>query len=111
MSRYIDVDSLTQHIKDKLGISSFDYLLDSEKAIVNVIESEPSIDIVRCRECKYAYMTYNDECKYCEVWRDDDGNYEVLYLNGDYFCADGERICSEKPNNSTTEQSSDVRKE
>lgn len=34
-----------QRIKHKLCISSFDYLLDSEKSIINVIESEPSIEM------------------------------------------------------------------
>ena len=43
--RIIDADRLMQRIKHKLCISSFDYLMDSEKAIVNVIESEPSVEM------------------------------------------------------------------
>ena len=43
--RIINADRLMQRIKKKLCISSFDYLMDSEKAIINVIESELSIEI------------------------------------------------------------------
>jgi lipopolysaccharide biosynthesis regulator YciM len=54
------------------------------------INKRPTIDVVpvvRCRDCKYAHMTYDGECKYCDQW--DTG--DPLYLPGDYFCADGER--------------------
>ena len=44
-------------------------------------------EIVRCRECKYAHMTYSGECKYCDQWPLED----PLYLDGDSFCSYGER--------------------
>ena len=44
-------------------------------------------EIVRCKECKYAHMTDDGECKYCDIWDLD----EALYLEGDFFCAFGER--------------------
>ena len=91
MSRYADVDALMQSIRHRLGIASLDNLLESEKAIVKEIDSAPSIDIVFCRECKYAHMTYGGECKYCDMWKDEDDNYMELYLDGDYYCASGER--------------------
>ena len=43
--------------------------------------------IVRCKECKYATMTTDGECKYCDIWFPD----EPVYTEGDYFCASGER--------------------
>lgn len=48
-------------------------------------------DLIRCKECKHAHMTYGGECKYCDMWKDDDDNYIELHLDGDYFCASGER--------------------
>lgn len=48
-------------------------------------------DLVRCKDCKHAHMTYDGLCKYCDTWKDDDGNCLELYLDGDYYCADGER--------------------
>ena len=48
-------------------------------------------ELVRCKACKHAHMTYDGLCKYCDTWEDDDGNLLELYLDGDYYCADGER--------------------
>ena len=58
--------------------------------IADLIISQPTVDavqVVRCKDCKYAHMTYNGECKYCDVWGTDD----PLYLPADYFCVSGER--------------------
>lgn len=52
-------------------------------------------ELIRCKECKHAHMTYDGLCKYCDTWKDDDGNLLELYLDGDYYCADGERKESE----------------
>lgn len=51
------------------------------------------IKVVRCKDCKYAHMTYDGKVKYCDRISipDDEGNYGyALYLPGDWFCADGE---------------------
>lgn len=45
------------------------------------------VDLVLCKECKYAHMTYGGECKYCDNWSLED----PLYLDGDFFCSYGER--------------------
>ena len=42
--------------------------------------------IVRCKDCKYAYMTGDGLVKHCDIWFPED----ALYQDGDYFCADGE---------------------
>lgn len=44
-------------------------------------------EIVRCKDCKYAHMTYGGECKYCDVWEAQD----EIYLDADFYCAFGER--------------------
>lgn len=46
------------------------------------------VEVVRCKDCKHAHMTYGGECKYCDMWEEDG---EALYLDGDFFCAYGER--------------------
>ena len=48
-----------------------------------------SRELVLCKNCKHAHMTYDGECKYCDFWQEDGG--EALYLDGDFFCAAGER--------------------
>ena len=82
MSRYVDIDRLEpqqfENSEVELGVLAYDY---------DVVQSEPYIDIVRCKECKYARMTYGGECKYCEKWSLE----ESLYLDGDFFCSYGER--------------------
>ena len=54
------------------------------------LDNAPTVDavpVVRCKDCKFAHMTYGGECKYCDVWESE----ESLYLDGDFFCAFGER--------------------
>lgn len=62
MSRYIDADEVLEQIRKKLGIKSLDYLLEAERQIVDAIQSTPSIDIVRCQDCKYWVYNFNG-CK------------------------------------------------
>lgn len=54
---------------------------------------EDYVKVVRCRDCKHAQMTFGGECKYCDFWQEDGG--EALYLDGDFYCAAGERRESE----------------
>ena len=46
--------------------------------------------IVRCKECKHAHMTYGGDCKYCDMWKDDEDGCIELYLDGDFYCGYGE---------------------
>ena len=48
-------------------------------------------EIVRCKDCKYAHLTHDGDCKYCDKITDDDGIPIERYHPGDWFCADGER--------------------
>ena len=59
------------------------------KGFHDALKEHPQI--VRCKDCKYAHKTYNGDCKYCDMFTDDDGNPIERYLPGDWFCADGER--------------------
>ena len=53
------------------------------------IECDPSAqpEIIRCKDCKYARLTYDGSCKYCDIWFPD----EAEYMDGDYYCASAER--------------------
>ena len=72
MSRYIDADALC----NELGEVNMDIYTDEVKEYIN---SAPSIDIVRCKECKY-YESKEDWC----YWRDE-------AITADDFCSYGER--------------------
>lgn len=60
------------------------------KEIVQWLESKQS-EIVRCKDCRFAHMTYDGLCKQCDNATDDDDFMLTLYLPGDFYCAFGER--------------------
>ena len=78
-----------------------DYYLGGLCDAIDEIKDIPAVDavpVVRCRDCKYAHMTYGGEVKYCDIISMPDGKGDygyALYLPGDWFCADGERRESE----------------
>ena len=88
MARLIDGDALIAWIKGSQQMTS------KMKSIICYIKTMPTIDavsVVRCKDCKYAHMTYDGSCKYCDMWKDDDDICLELYLDDDFYCADGER--------------------
>lgn len=79
MSRWIDADALecdTEWSEYHDGFISYSQL---------EIDTAPSIEIVRCKECKHYFYDELNDCKMCyvheygEIWEDDD------------FCSYGER--------------------
>ena len=89
MSRYIDADVL----EDKAKQYSLGYYEEDEWAVpFKEITSAPSIDIVRCKECKHWQMDWTPE--------EGVGNYHYCPMVDrstfdDWYCADGERKESE----------------
>ena len=59
------------------------------QAIERIGKMKAQEPVVRCSECKYAHMTYDGECKYCDFWQEDGG--DALYLDKGFYCAAGER--------------------
>lgn len=45
-------------------------------------------ELVRCKDCIFAHLTYDGECKYCDAWSGE----EPLYLDGDFYCSFGEKV-------------------
>lgn len=70
MSRYINIDDIS--LRKTISVGGL-----SAKALWRRIQQEPSIDIVRCKEC-----TERDD-DWCMYW----GNV----INPDDFCSYGER--------------------
>lgn len=84
MSRYVEVDALKANCYIMAGdttIGRRDYVTFHE------IESAPSIDIVRCKECKH-WDKWQSEggacCKALKVGF-------IVYRRPDDFCSSGER--------------------
>lgn len=97
MSRWIDAD--------ELGASVIKNTVFDKGDVIKLIEDAPTIDIVRCSECKYASDDGTYGCM-CEHFNDTSDAYHRMW--SDDFCSRGERNSSEKPNSSTAE---DVGKE
>lgn len=49
------------------------------------------VEVVRCKDCRFAHMTYDGLCKQCDNATDDDDIKLTLYLPGDFYCAFGKR--------------------
>lgn len=66
---------------------------DASERIKYWIDELPSAqpEIIRCKDCKYARLTYDGSCKYCDIWFP----YEAEYMDGDYYCASAERRTDE----------------
>lgn len=57
-------------------------ICDSFKPAADVVE------VVRCKDCKYAFMTIDGErARYCDMFDSDDG----VFFDKNHFCSYGER--------------------
>ena len=75
MSRYIEADATRDLLIKSISLTN---------GIDTALKEAPSIDIVRCKECKYYDGDdYGEPTRYC-VW------YESV-VNADDFCSYGER--------------------
>ena len=82
MSKWIDAEWIRNVYAD---FEHYDNRNDWTTPIANVlavIDGAPSIDIVRCKECRYWEMR-NSPRGWCVVHQG--------YVSPQYFCADGER--------------------
>ena len=81
MSRYIEIDTALLKTVTAGKMSA--------KALWRRIMQQPTIDIVRCKECRYNYgnehnCEYNPEDIVCTYWESDG-------LDADDYCSYGER--------------------
>lgn len=83
MSRWIDADALIAFLDEwKKSPNNDDSSVDLVNHFQGIIRTTPSIDIVRCKECKY--------------WTSDGGalmgcGHTEFVTSGDDYCSYGER--------------------
>ena len=92
MSKYINAEELKSQIakatEDEYSAPLDDYidgLRQKAEEIIDLIDEMSSVDIVRCKDCKFA--EYDRSCNEYECMATGCG----LFYNGDFYCADGER--------------------
>ena len=91
MSRYTNTDALIKAIRYTADLGGWigEAVLQIKRVAIKYIENAPSIDIVRCGECKHWKST---------VQMPNGTEVKCLYgRKADDFCSYGSR--SEKPNN------------
>ena len=97
MSRYIDADKLAMHLADyqySIPYGCIDESAEDMGAYMAVgeclkaIDEQPTIDIVRCKECKYGSDNKVYGCM-CNHFNDNDWSYHRMYA--DDYCSYGER--------------------
>ena len=52
-------------------------------------------EIIRCKDCKFAHLTYDGDCKYCQYLIDNFDVYDSVYFDGDDYCSHAERRADE----------------
>ena len=85
MSRYVDVDAVIESIKNTADLGGWigEALYQIKQVAIKYIDSAPSIDIVRCGECKWAKA--NGTYQWC-------GRLDsTARITLDDFCSYGER--------------------
>lgn len=95
--RLIDANALKKALCKVCGMRHYCKSHDDDCWAKRRIDEQPTVDavpVVRCRECKYAHLTYDGDIKYCDLLaaKDEYGDCDpCFYRSGDWFCADGER--------------------
>ena len=58
-----------------------------------ILESVPSAqpEIIRCKDCRFAHLTYDGDCKYCQYLINEYDMTDAVYFDGDDFCSHAER--------------------
>lgn len=80
--RLIDADALADALFEKRK--------NYPQWVAEMIGNMPDV-VVRCKDCRFAHLTYDGLCKQCEQIMDDEDNMLTLYLPVDFYCAFGER--------------------
>ena len=86
MSKWIDADALIESIKNTADLGGWigEALYQIKQVAIKYIDSAPSIDIVRCKECKHKVFCYS------EVHMTNRFQTTSIYKDID-FCSYGER--------------------
>ena len=61
----------------------------AKRLLIQMPSAQP--EIIRCKDCKFAHLTYDGMCKYCDMMKDDDDRYLEMYVDGNFFCGFAER--------------------
>ena len=87
ISRQAAIDALHMHLMYRMGTDS------NKKRLDDWINSLPSAqpEIIRCKDCRFAILTYDGDCKYCQYLEGEFGLTDAVYFDGNDYCSHAER--------------------
>ena len=86
-----------QEVIDALYDWSEHSMTDAEawhiRQVIGDIKSLPSAqpEIIRCKDCRFATLTYDGDCKYCQYLEGEFGLTDAVYFDGNDYCSHAER--------------------
>lgn len=103
MGRLVDLDKVMELFRvaetcDKCQRSNIDcgsectYTARDICSLLDVVDEVDAVPVVRCYECKY-YYDEKGACALRDVPDADEEDEDRVYVDLDFFCADGERRC------------------
>ena len=64
-----------------------EHMDEMEKLEVELEMQKALPEIIRCKDCKYAHITYGGEVKYCDIWFPNESHY----IDTGNYCSFAER--------------------
>lgn len=89
ISRQAAIDALLKIINERDSVYFIGAIYTAVDAIKDLPSAQP--EIIRCKDCKYADLTYDGDVKYCDMVRDDDDFHIEVYYDGNHYCSFAER--------------------
>ena len=91
ISRQAAIDALHMHLMYRMGTDS------NKKRLDDWINGLPSAqpEIIRCKDCRFAILTYDGDCKYCQYLEGEFGLTDAVYFDGNDYCSHAERRTNE----------------
>ena len=63
--------------------------MDALNKVLALPSAQP--EIIRCKDCRFATLTYDGDCKYCQYLEGEFGLTDAVYFDGNDYCSHAER--------------------
>jgi hypothetical protein len=67
-----------------------DFYIKLADRIIDLLPSAQP-EIIRCKDCRFAILTYDGDCKYCQYLEGEFGLTDAVYFDGNDYCSHAER--------------------
>lgn len=74
---------------DRTGYKMYPDYITVWKYLHQLPSAQP--EIIRCKDCRFAHLTYDGDCKYCQYLADEFDLTDAVYFDGNDYCSHAER--------------------